>query len=253
MKKTILICICTLISVLLMQACNINVDSTVGHDDEYGNNQIYGSSNFVTISKDFRNYDLLELNNQVKATIIKGEEYSISIQVNDNLLSYLDTYQKGNKVVIGLKGNYNYRNVHFDVIIETPDINSLNLNGASAVDISGFNFTHKLSVISSGASSIKGKLNSGGLDLNLSGASVVNLQGSTKDLMILGSGACNINLLDFEVNYGDINLSGASSAVLYVLNKLDLSISGASVFKCKGNPTFGRLNISGGSVFQKIN
>lgn len=253
MNKLIIICTCMLVSVLLMHGCYVNVDSSIDSDNEFGKDQIYGSNNTIVVDKDYKNFKALEFSSLVKATIIKSSEYSVSIEINDNLLPYLDCYQRGEKIFIGMKTNYNYRNVKLSVVIKTPDVEIINLAGASAVDISGFNSNGKLTVTSSGASSISGNLYVQELNFDLSGASVVNLQGGAEEIFMLASGASSIKLSSFEVEYGDFNLSGASSAFVNVTKKIDLTISGASVFKYLGNPSIGRLNISGGSVFQRIN
>jgi autotransporter translocation and assembly factor TamB len=67
----------------------------------------------------------------------------------------------------------------------------------------------------SGASRLNGSLSArGDADMEVSGASVVELDGQAEDLEVNGSGASQIKLGDFPVRNADIRLSGATTAVI---------------------------------------
>jgi hypothetical protein len=57
---------------------------------------------------------------------------------------------------------------------------------------------------------------------------------------------------DFNTDYLNINLTGASHASLTVTKKLDVSASGASVLRYKGPGIVNSQNLSGGSQLMKI-
>ena len=85
--------------------------------------------------------------------------------------------------------------------------------------------------------------------LNLSGASKGEVCGFRVEVRIeFGlSGASKVRLFDFTVSNANINLSGASNASINDAGRLDAILSGASELNYPGNLTLGRMQTSGGS------
>jgi hypothetical protein len=151
-----------------------------------------------------------------------------------------------------------------------PELKSLELSGASKGKVNGFkssqDFDLDLSGASeldidleagefiseiSGASKLSGYLKATKSRIDLSGASGVKLNGSGGDLVLSGSGASHIELSGYPVADTDIDLSGASEAILNVNGRMDVELSGASSLKYTGNATLGRQDISGASNIEQ--
>ena len=134
--------------------------------------------------------------------------------------------------------------------ITMPKIRGLELSGASKGTISGFSSTENVDIKVSGASRVTGDLAAGDVDFDVSGASTIRLQGMAGDMELDLSGASNAELEDLPVNDADVNLSGASRAVVNVDGRLDVNLSGASKLTYTGNHTIGDVHISGASTMQ---
>jgi len=65
------------------------------------------------------------------------------------------------------------------------------------------------------------------------------------------SGASRVKLADFSVADAKVNLSGASNATINASGRLDGDLSGASRLDYIGNPTLGRLSVTGGSTISR--
>jgi hypothetical protein len=61
------------------------------------------------------------------------------------------------------------------------------------------------------------------------------------------SGASRVDLAEFEVVSANVQVSGASTAVVNVTGTLDVEGSGASRVEYLGSPRMGRMSISGSS------
>ena len=231
------------------------VDSNInGFDnDNDSRNSIYGSGHIISIHKDYSDFSKIEISTGFSVEIKKSDTYSVTIEVDDNLRTYVNSYKSDEKIFIGMESGNNYKDVTLRAVIETPDVNDITASGGTIIDVSGFNFDHNLSIDLSGGSVIKGSLNTGNFNLKLSGGGIAELDGRADDMTISGSGGCILNLFDFPVNNCAIDFSGGSIANINVSGKLNLALSGGSVLKYKGNPTLGTINISGGSILQKIN
>lgn len=78
----------------------------------------------------------------------------------------------------------------------------------------------------------------------------LELTGTAETAGLEASGASSLRLANYRVQNADVRLSGASNADLEVSSRSDIEVSGASRLTFGGNPTVGRIEVSGAS---KIN
>ena len=102
----------------------------------------------------------------------------------------------------------------------------IDLSGASKGEIVGDIHTMDIDVSGSGKLSLNGKYFEAKMDVSAAGH--VNVKGSLDAVRIEGSGAAKLDLSECTTSEARIELSGASSASIYVLDKLGVSLSGAS-------------------------
>lgn len=124
----------------------------------------------------------------------------------------------------------------------------IKLSGASELNMTLK--TRKTTITASGASKVTGDLQALDSQFRLSGASKCELTGSANNTLIVASGASKMNSPGLMLQSADIELSGASQANIYTDGTLDIDISGSSTLDYTGNPTIGKMDISGDS---KIN
>ncbi len=213
---------------------------------------IEGSGNVVTIEKFFADFNKIDIANAFKVTITRGDSFSIVIRIDDNIVTYLNAVKLGNTFKIYLDSGYSYRNVTLEADITLPDLEGLNLSGASQATIPGFDFDHAFHAVLSGASIVIATMNTGNVDISLSGASRITLEGYGEDLGINASGASMVELGDFEAVDADVVLSGASSATINISGTLNANLSGASRLYYYGNPTMENIVTTGSSTIQRL-
>ena len=84
--------------------------------------------------------------------------------------------------------------------------------------------------------------------MELSGASSLDLTGSSASLSLKASGASKAKMEDFAIDDAEVHLSGASSATLNVKDNIGpAALSGASKLIYLGDPTFSDFQTSGAS------
>ncbi|MBU1097036.1 MAG: DUF2807 domain-containing protein [Bacteroidetes bacterium] len=232
----------------------VMVDSGINSDWNFDpNNQtLYGSGHVIIIEKDFSEFQNIEIQHSFRVSISEGNNYSVSITIDDNLLDHLVARQNGNKIILGLENGYNYKNIILEAEITMPDIDLVDLSGASSAVIKNFNFSHDFSMHLSGASSVVGSINTGDVDLDLSGASSVLLNGDGENFYINCSGASTINFKNFKGKNASINLSGTSVSTLNITGDIEADLSGTSILYYAGDPTFSKLHVSGQSKLIKL-
>lgn len=160
-----------------------------------------------------------------------GQDPSLRISAEENLLGYIRTTVRGNTLMIETKKNISPRK-EIRIEITTPALRYLEVSGANNVAVEGI----------SGAE----------FDVELSGAGNVDLKGEVEKLRIELSGAGNIDSKKLKASEVRISVSGAASAEVYATKYLDASVSGVGSINYYGNPEKTETNISGvGSITRK--
>jgi len=228
---------------------------------------VTGSGNLVTGTVEIDSVLDIGVSNTCVLTLTRGAEYSMEVEVDDNVLEYVIVEEIGNSLDAGLNPLYNYNSITFNVDITVPDLEAVTLSGASTgyldvfplsgdlqIDLSGASSLEAaqvdcldLTISVSGASSLTGAFEASNTVMDVSGAGDVELRGRSVTLLAEVSGASSLYLSDYECVNTEIDLSGASYGEIYCAGMLDLWLSGASTLYYQGNPVLGTVDISGGS------
>ncbi len=210
---------------------------------------------------------------------------SAVIEADVNLIPYVEIYEKGNTLKIGLaKGlkldDDGWNSLRVVVTLPfRPEVRSISLSGAAtfisdfpvtgdrfSLDASGASrFTgdvaaDMVAIDLSGASTMEcGSLICSRMDLSAGGASSARLSGKVSSCRISLSGASTMkgvpDVLPFSLELHDCSgsLSGASYASFRSDGSISCSLSGASTIVYMGNADISRSRVSGdGSVIELV-
>ena len=214
--------------------------------------EITGSGNLITLEKNQSDFTEVKTGFAFESTITNATGFKVSVTLDDNLEKYLKVYKLGNVLYVQMEDN-NYIDAELKVDITMPDVEKIDLSGASVGQISGFNLDHDVEIVLSGASNLSGSFNVENLITTISGASNLTLSGNGNDLSINGSGASVIDLGNFRLRgNADILLSGASVSTINVNQELDANLSGESVLNYYGEPSLGSIILTGASTIQEM-
>ena len=231
---------------------------------------IVGRGPVETRSQDFSGFTKIEISSTFNVEVVRDSSYSVSVTTNQNIFDYLDFSKDGDTLKIKLE-NGSYTVASLKARVTMPEIASLEVSGASSASLSGFTSTGALKLGASGASTIdlngikcgdltsnvsgaskiKGSLESGNTSFEISGASSATLSGHGQNLNVTVSGASRATLKDFIITSAKVNFSGASSGDVNTSGRLDVTLSGASSLKYYGSPILGDVNVSGASSLNK--
>lgn len=232
---------------------------------------VSGSGDLITEEYNFSDFNRVQVANAFQVEISQSDTFGISITVDDNIMDYVIVNRSGDTLQVRLKQGYIYHSVTAIAKISMPDIERLDMSGATqgilndfistgdiTITISGASIltlsdlsAGDLSMEVSGASNMTGNLTAGDVDFEVSGASNLSLSGSGQDLRADVSGASNMSMDNFTTDNADIDLSGVSTGVVNTGGTLDANVSGASTLYYIGNPLMGDIDISGASSVQK--
>jgi len=205
-----------------------------------------------------RDYEITDINRLLVSTAFSAEVYfddqnSVEIITNDNLHDKIEVINSDNDLIIKVQDNLNIKGSStLRAIIRTPGIERFVASGASSIDVIDSIKVEFFEASLSGASSFSGTVISTSSDIDISGASFADIDGSTTSLSLDVSGAGNIVDTDFRIGTLQAVVSGASTARLFISEELNINLSGASTFQYGGSPTLGDVTVTDASTLQKL-
>ena len=211
---------------------------------------IYGSGNIVENRYAYTDFTSIKASYTCDLTVMKGDDFSIVIQCDDNIVPYLETSLSGNILNISLSSGYLFTNIEFEATVVMPELKYLNVSGASSATTTGFENNGDFNLIVSGASDANiDMISTANVNCDVSGASYLNMSSITTNgnVTINCSGASTSDCRDISSNNGNITVSGASTVYSNLAGSLNGSVSGASTLYYLGTPTINSIDISGAS------
>jgi hypothetical protein len=168
-----------------------------------------------------------------------GEQESVRIEAEDNLLRYIETEVDGNMLTIRHRRGTALRPTEpIDYYLTVRELAAVRVSGAGSVDGPEVKTGH-FSVHISGAGSVDLEgLEADELDVRISGAGNLEVaDGKVAEQQITISGAGDYRAEDLDSLEARVSLSGLGSAFVRVRDHLDVTISGAGSVKYVGSPT----------------
>jgi len=190
-------------------------------------------------TEEFRTLDdfnEIEISGNIKVILTQDSVQQIKIDAPENLMKRVFTEVIGGKLHI-----YTKNTIFFDreikAYISQDSLRMIEVTGASSIKTDHPFYTSEMKLDFSGASQADLKLFvTGKTEIDLSGASSINLEGKTKEGNVDVSGASKLDAEDFKSEVMIVKVTGASKAKVYASLAIAANASGASEIVCFGNP-----------------
>jgi hypothetical protein len=213
--------------------------------------RVRGNGNIRTEDRTVSDFRNVKAGGAYKLYIAQGDQYSVKLEGDENLLQYVEVAKEGNWVDIRTRSGYNLDpSNELNVYITAPVYSRIEASGAS--DILGKTLIRNdedLEMHVSGAGDIRMEVNAPRLQASISGSGNIDLKGEAKDVRLDLTGAGDAHCYDLKSENTTVDISGAGSAQVYASVKLDVHASGAGSVSYKGNATNVSQHVSGaGSV-----
>lgn len=199
----------------------------------------------ATRTFDFRNFDELEMGNAFRVHVVSGPSFAVTATGEQNDLDDLNIFVQNGTLTARYNNSWKNRR-RMDIDITMPDLASVDFSGAVNATIKGFDNLPSIEIELSGASKCDFEGSGTTLDFDLSGASQLVVNGQVKYLDGEVSGASQLSAFGMSAEESKLDVSGASNAKVWVTRRLDVKATGASSVLYRGNPTVSK-EVSGGS------
>lgn len=228
-------------SVLLLAAgCVVNIQDT-----------ITGDGKVISQSRDLPEFSGIKVGSGIDVMLTQGEPQRVTVEADENLQEWIRTEVEGTVLHI-------YTNKHIrlakikKVHITCKTIDRIDVS--SAGDVTGLSpfTTERLDIQMSSAGDLKLEVTASEIDISISSAGNVTLKGKTNTLHAELSSAGDLNAFDLEAKSGDISVSSAGSASVFVTEEASFRSSSAGDINYKGEPKIREIHTSSaGSVNKK--
>jgi hypothetical protein len=189
---------------------------------------VMGSGNLRTQEEALSDFAIVDVGSGFKVTITEASSYSISITADDNVFNYIQVAKTGDTLTIRLAPGVIIQTSTLKAAIAMPDLEELQFSGGVNGTATGFVMSHDFRA-------------------ELSGGSILRMDGEANNLVAECSGGSRLDLSEFAVNNASIDFSGGSQGTINLDGTLDADLSGGSILFYIGNPKLGDINTSGGS------
>ena len=208
----------------------------------WGGNKVKGNGNVVTDERKTSEYDQIDVAGSLDVELFSGSEGNITVKAEENLLEYIITEVKGNRLVIKIKDGYSLSlSSRNSILITVPfkDIDQVSLAGSGDVYTRTNNIIKASSLKASlaGSGDVKLEVEAGEVKASVSGSGDVSLTGATKELTCSVAGSGDIHAFELKAKDVEASVTGSGDIKVYCDGVLIAKVTGSGDIKYKGNPT----------------
>jgi len=188
-----------------------------------------GSGVAASETRAITDFDELVVTGNLGVTLVAGQEPSLELSGDDNLLELVETRRRGRRLEISMApGSYSFREP-LVVRIGVSSLSRATVGGVCTVTLTD--------------------LSGGDLQLVADGASSVTASGRASDLDVETNGAADVDLLGLEAEDVEVGINGSGTVKLHATAGLRVEINGSGTVVYAGAPRVTAVEISGsGSV-----
>lgn len=189
-------------------------------------------------------FNEIESSGDFKVTVVPGNNYSLIVNAESNLLPYIQTNVNGRTLKIKTGGVHMLRqNLPIEIQIVCPELQGIDLSGSGSVETGNYS-CNRLKLNISGSGSITTGTIAQSISANISGSGSIFLKGEANSTKFVISGSGKIKSYDLLQNECTATISGSGDMYVNVSNLIDANISGSGKVYYISRPKI-RTSISG--------
>lgn len=206
----------------------------------------------VTEERNLTAFTNIECDLSAEVTVVQSENYKVIIETSENIIGIIETKISGSTLEIDLKnGKCLKNNSTLKITVYLPELKGLDVSGSGDVYVPGKLTAETLDLEISGSGTVRmDSLDVNSLMADISGSGEIYLTGTdtveTQSIEISGSGS--VEAINLPVRKSTIDMSGSGDSKVYVLETLDVEISGSGEVIYKGNPIISQQVSGSGGI-----
>jgi Putative auto-transporter adhesin, head GIN domain len=178
---------------------------------------VEGSGVLETRVLDFEDFDGIDLDGVADLEISVGEDFSVELVAEDNLIDFVKVNVRRGHLQIDLDDDQDIETEEGVLLrISMPELNELKLTGVYNVAAQGID-NEKLEIVADGVGEI-------------------TLEGKTEQLRVAKGGVGRVDLRDLVAQFASVDASGVGEVIVFVEQELEAEANGIGNVEYYGNP-----------------
>jgi hypothetical protein len=210
--------------------------------------KIKGNGNMTTETRTTRDYSEIGCAGEMDFILVKGTEGKITIEAESNLMEYIVTEVKGEKLVVKVKNMVSLRpssNKEIKVTIPFDDVSGVSLAGSGDLWNEDTIDTNSLGISLAGSGDINLDVKADSVEGSLAGSGDMKLRGNTDKLEVKIAGSGDIKAFDLQANHTVASIAGSGDIEVVSNKSLKARVAGSGDIEYKGNPDKEDTKVSG--------
>lgn len=222
--------------VLLLSACQV----------------VRGSGDVQTETRSVSGFDRVSLSGQGELILTQGEQESLEIEAEDNILAVIETTVRGDTLHIDIRDRTVIRPTEpIRFYLTMPEIAGFELSGSGALTADVIDADRlDLQVSGSGEISID-SLSAASLTVDISGSGDAEIAGQVTNQTIGISGSGLYRAADLQSETVDVEVNGSGEATVWVDQALTIEVNGSGTANYYGTATVTQ-NINGSGTVNDL-
>jgi len=214
-------------------------------------NMMSGNGNVRSEQRNVGDFHAVKSSGSIDVEIKEGNNYSVTVEDDDNILPYIITEVKGGVLSVRYKDNTSISNDHSKVYVTAPALDQVSVSGSGDVTTEGtLKNSGQLEFNTSGSGDITATVNAPSIKVTGSGSGDINLSGNTKDFDCNLSGSGDVNCGKLQSENTTVHVAGSSDVHVFASVSLKVNVAGSGDVYYSGNPTSPEIHIAGSGTAQ---
>lgn len=211
---------------------------------------VKGSGEFIKEERDVSYFNGIELQSVGDIYIKQGNENALRIEADDNLMEFIKTEIKDDKLFISSEKNICPEKLRFDLIVK--DLNSITVSGSGNVKTINDINTQEFEIFILGSGDVRiPMITAKNIDMEVSGSGDIMMKGHADRLITEINGSGNINCYDLEVQDAMVEINGSGDFSIHATNRLDIEINGSGDIVYQGDAKVKQDILGSGDIIKK--
>ncbi|NJK87373.1 MAG: DUF2807 domain-containing protein [Bacteroidales bacterium] len=208
-------------------------------------NSVTGNGNVTEEDRDVSGFDALEVENGLDVFITMGENESLRLEADENLLPHIITEVDNGKLRIFSDVNIRMAKSK-KIYVNYIQLNDISISSAGDVRSLNKLITNDLRLNLSSAGNLNLELEADEVEIEISSSGNATLSGETEYLKADLSSAGDLNAYNLEAKRGNVRVSSAGDARVNVTEEAEFNTSSAGDIVYMGDPK--RINVNSSSA-----
>jgi hypothetical protein len=191
----------------------------------------------TTINRATQSYDKIATAGSFNIELISGNEGTITIKGDENIINYIVTEVIDNELKVYFKKNksYNYKQ-EITIIIPFEEISEISFTGSGNMVTKNAINTTNFAIKMAGSGNSIFEINAKNIVANIAGSGNLQLFGETDELEAKTAGSGNLNCTKLQSKNADVAVAGSGNLSVFCTNNLIAKIAGSGNIRYKGKP-----------------